>query len=88
MAVFFDDKSPLFEDNITMDEAYNRAILLDGELRSSRDQDILRKAELKRKEQIEKVKKQKRQSLSSSSVKTVGNDPYKNLEKIVSDFGY
>lgn len=72
MALFFNDTNP----DMTMEKAYERAVLLDDDLMAQRDADILRKAELAKKEKIEKAKKLKRQSVRSSKVnaRTVDHD--------------
>lgn len=54
--------------NDSLEDSYQRAILLNPELSAQRDIDTLKKAELGRKAKIEKAKKLKRQSVRSSKV--------------------
>jgi hypothetical protein len=67
--------------NMTMEKAYEKAILLDDELMAEREREILKKAELKRKEKIEKAKKLKKQSISSSKIKSITTNPDSLLEQ-------
>jgi hypothetical protein len=76
----------LFQSNdssMTMEKAYKKAILLDDELSSQRDADLLKRNELERKSAIEKAKKLKKQSVRSSKVNSFTKDPDKALEDIV-----
>lgn len=82
MGLFFNDENP----NMTLEKAYSKAMLLDDELISIRDQEILRKAELEKKKKIEKAKKLKLQSVRSSNVSAKITNPDAALEKIVADF--
>ncbi len=82
MGLFFNDTNP----EMTMDKAYKKAILLDDELVAQRDAGILKRAEVKRKVEIEKAKKLKKQSVRSSKVASTIKDPGKALENIVNDF--
>jgi hypothetical protein len=82
MGLFFNDDNP----DMTMEKAYEKALLLDDELISKRDSEILRKAEEKRKREVEKAKSLKKQSMKSSKISTRSNDPHANLERIVSTF--
>lgn len=84
MGLFFNDNYP----DMTLEKAYQKAILLDDELIRLRDADILRKAELKRKQEIEKAKKLKKQSIDSKRINTRSTNPDANLENIVSQFGF
>ena len=72
MQLFFNDSYP----DMTLEKAYQKAIMLNPELVAQRDADILRKMELEKKAKIEKAKKQKAQSVRSSkiNVKTVNPD--------------
>lgn len=67
MAPFFDERSILFDPNITMAKAYQKAILLDDELVLEREKEILRKAEERKKQEIEKAKKLKKFSGGTSA---------------------
>ena len=82
MSLFFNNANP----DMTMDKAYKKAIRLDDELSSQRDADILNKAAVKRKADIVKAKKQKKQSVRSSKVTSTIKDPDKALANIVNDF--
>jgi hypothetical protein len=68
MAPFFDENSPIFDSNMTMAKAYQKAILLDDELAAERDAELLNKAKAKRVAEIEKAKKLNKYSSRSSSV--------------------
>lgn len=61
--------------NDSLEESYQRAVLLNPELNAQRDADILRKAENEKKARIEKAKKLKKQSVRSSKVKAAISDP-------------
>lgn len=82
MGIFFNNDNP----DMTMEKAYNKAILLDDELVTLRDAELLKKAEIKRKTEIEKAKKLKRQSVRSSKVSATISNPDAALERIVGDF--
>jgi hypothetical protein len=84
MGLFFNDNYP----DMTLDKAYQKAILMDDELIRLRDADILKKAELRRKQEIEKAKKLKKQSIDSTRINTRSTNPDANLENIVSQFGF
>jgi hypothetical protein len=71
---------------IDMEKAYQRAILLDDELVQEKEREIERRLELKRKAEIDKAKKLKKQSIRSSKVNSVVANPDANLERIVADF--
>jgi hypothetical protein len=60
MALFFNEESPLFNPNITMAKAYQKAILLDDDLVAERDEKLLERAKAKRAAEIEKAKKLKK----------------------------
>ena len=82
MALFFTDVNP----DMTMEKAYKRAVLLDDDLVSQRDAKLLKSAEIKRKNDIAKAKKLKRQSVRSSKVSAHTSNPDAALEKLVGDF--
>lgn len=82
MALFFDDSDP----SMTLEKAYGKAILLDSELIAKREEDILKGSELKRKADIERAKKLKRQSVRSSKVSASISNPEKQIENIVNEF--
>lgn len=76
------------DNNLDMDGAYRKAIRLDDELYEQDKKSLLLKDESRRKQEIEKAKKLKRQSVSSSNSIAVGQNPRKALENIVEQFGY
>jgi hypothetical protein len=79
MGLFFNSNNP----DMTMERAYQKALLLDDELIAKRDADILRKADTEKKARIEKAKKLKKQSVRSSKVKAAISDPRsKTLEAV------
>jgi len=63
------------DDNMDLDKAYNKAVLLDDELSSLRDKEMLRIVEAKRKYRVEKAKKLKKQSPQSSNLDASIMDP-------------
>lgn len=71
MGLFFNDNNP----DMTMERAYNKALMLDDELIAKRDADLLRKVEMEKKARIEKAKKLKKQSVRSSSINASKSDP-------------
>jgi len=79
MALFFNDSNP----DMTMEKAYQKAVLLDDELASVREEEILRKAEAKRQAEIQKAKKLKKQSSKGSSVKASTTDPEAATEAFI-----
>ena len=72
MSLFFNDNNP----EMTMEKAYQKAIMLNPDLLAQRDVEVLRQQELKRQEKITKAKKLKRQSIRSSKVtaRTIDHD--------------
>lgn len=84
MGLFFNDSNP----NMTMADAYQKAIRLDDELFEQTKSEVLVREEQKRKAEIEKAKKLKKQSVRSSKVKSVSQSPRKNLESIVDKLGF
>ena len=68
MAHFFNEESPIFDPYITMEKAYQKALLLDDDLAAERDAEFLNKAKAKRAAEIEKAKKLNKYSSRSSSV--------------------
>lgn len=84
MGLLFNDSNP----DMTMEKAYQKAVLLDDELRAQRDADLLRKNEEKRKKEIEKAKSLKKQSVRSSRVNTRTNNPDANMDQIVASLGF
>jgi len=71
MGLFFNDNNP----DMTMERAYNKALMLDDELIAKRDADLLKKVEMEKKARIEKAKKLKKQSVRSSSINASKSDP-------------
>jgi len=84
MGLFFNDNNS----DMTMDLAYNKAIRLDDELFNQSQRSLLAKDGQKRKIEIEKAKKLKKQSIHSSNIKTANKTPRKALEDIVADLGF
>ena len=84
MALFFNDSNP----DMTMELAYQKAIRLDDELYSQSQKSILEKEEQKRKMEIEKAKKLKKQSVRSSKINSANKTPRKALESIVDELGF
>ena len=84
MSLFFNDKNP----DMTFEKAYDRALLLDPELLKERDDKIAAKSDRVRKEKVEKAKKLKKQSTSSSKVDSTVTNPDANMDKIVAAAGY
>lgn len=82
MSLFFSDTNP----EMTMDKAYQKAILLDDELVTLRDATILKQAADKRKEEIEKAKRLKKFSNRSSNVNVKPASARAALDSIVDDF--
>jgi len=82
MGIFFNDP----ESNITLEQAYQKAVRLDDELFEQEKLSIAKKVELKRKAEIEKAKKLRNQSVRSSKVSAKTYNPDVALEKIVGDF--
>jgi len=80
MAIFYPDRTQ------SLDEAYQRALRLNDELFEEEKKRIEKGAESKRKEQVEKAKKLKRQSVNSSRVSAQSYNPDVALEKIVGSF--
>lgn len=84
MQVFFNGQYP----DMTLEKAYNKALLLNDEFVQKRDADILAKAEQKRKAEIEKAKKLHKQSSKSRRTFAKSDNPDENLKRIVKDFGF
>jgi hypothetical protein len=84
MATFFIEESPLFNPNLTLEQAYKKAVMLDDELVELRDAEITRKATEKRKEELEKAKRLKKFSGRTSSVNVAPANPRAALKDIVS----
>jgi hypothetical protein len=84
MATFFIEESPLFNPDLTLEQAYNKAVMLDDELVELRDAEITRKATEKRKEELEKAKRLKKFSGRTSSVNVAPANPRAALKDIVS----
>ncbi len=72
--------------NITIEQAYLKAVLLDDNLRVIRDAELLAKAAKKRREEIEKAKKEKKFANRSSNVKTAPANARAGLVSIVDRF--
>lgn len=84
MATFFIEESPLFNPDLTLEQAYKKAVMLDDELVELRDAEITRKATEKRKEELEKAKRLKKFSGRTSSVNVAPANPRAALKEIVS----
>ena len=84
MATFYIEGHPLYNPNLTLEKAYQKAIMLDDELVELRDIEITRKATEKRKEELEKAKMIKKFSGKTSSVNVAPASPRALLEDIVS----
>ena len=84
MATFYIEGHPLYNPNLTLEKAYQKAIMLDDELVELRDIEITRKATEKRKEELEKAKRLKKFSGKTSSVNVAPASPRALLDDIVS----
>lgn len=84
MATFYIEGHPLYNPDLTLEKAYQKAIMLDDELVELRDIEITRKATEKRKEELEKAKRLKKFSGRTSSVNVAPASPRALLEDIVS----
>lgn len=84
MATFYIEGHPLYNPNLTLEQAYKKAVMLDDELVELRDIEITRKATEKRREELEKAKKLKKFSGKTSSVNILPANPRAALEDIVS----
>ena len=84
MATFYIEGHPLYNPNLTLEQAYKKAVMLDDELVELRDIEITRKATEKRREELEKAKKLKKFSGKTSSVNILPANPRVALEDIVS----
>ena len=83
-ATFYIEGHPLYNPDLTLEKAYQKAIMLDDELVELRDIEITRKATEKRKEELEKAKRLKKFSGRTSSVNVAPASPRALLEDIVS----
>jgi len=84
MATFYIEGHPLYNPVLTLEKAYQKAIMLDDELVELRDIEITRKATEKRKEELEKAKRLKKFSGKTSSVNVAPASPRALLDDIVS----
>jgi len=84
MATFYIEGHPLYNPDLTLEKAYQKAIMLDDELVELRDIEIARKITEKRKEELEKAKRLKKFSGRTSSVNVAPASPRALLEDIVS----
>lgn len=84
MATFYIEGHPLYNPDLTLEQAYKKAIMLDDELVELRDIEITRKATEKRKEELEKAKRLKKFSGKTSSVNVAPASPRALLDDIVS----
>ena len=84
MATFYIEGHPLYNPNLTLEQAYKKAVMLDDELVELRDIEIARKTMEKRKEELEKAKRLKKFSGRTSSVNVAPASPRALLEDIVS----
>ncbi len=84
MATFYIEGHPLYNPDLTLEKAYQKAIMLDDELVELRDIEIARKTTEKRKEELEKAKRLKKFSGRTSSMNVAPASPRALLEDIVS----
>ena len=84
MATFFTEGHPLYNSDLTLEQAYKKAVMLDDELVEWRDAEIASKATEQRKKEIEKAKGLKKFSGRTSSVNVAHVSPRALLEDIVS----
>jgi hypothetical protein len=84
MATFYIEGHPLYNPDLTLEQAYKKAVMLDDQLVELRDIEIARKATEKRREELEKAKKLKKFSGKTSSVNILPANPRVALEDIVS----
>jgi len=84
MATFYIEGHPLYNPDLTLEKAYQKAIMLDDELVELRDIEIARKITETRKEELEKAKRLKKFSGRTSSVNVAPANPRALLEDIVS----
>jgi hypothetical protein len=84
MATFYIEGHPLYNPDLTLEKAYQKAIMLDDELVELRDIEIARKTTEKRKEELEKAKRLKKFSGRTSSMNVAPASPRDLLEDIVS----
>ena len=84
MATFYIEGHPLYNPDLTLEQAYKKATMLDDELVELRDIEIARKAAEKRKEELDKAKKLKKFSGRTSNVNVAPASPRALLEDIVS----
>lgn len=84
MATFYIEGHPLYNPDLTLEQAYKKAVMLDDELVEMRDAEITRKATEKRKEELEKAKRLKKFSGRTSSMSVAPANPRAALEDIVS----
>jgi hypothetical protein len=84
MATFYIEGHPLYNPNLTLEQAYKKAVMLDDELVEMRDIEIAKKAMEKRKEELEKAKRLKKFSGRTSNVSVSPVNPRAALEDIVS----
>jgi protein subunit release factor B len=84
MATFYIEGHPLYNPNLTLEQAYKKAVMLDDELVEMRDIEITKKAMEKRKEELEKAKRLKKFSGRTSNVSVSPVNPRAALEDIVS----
>jgi hypothetical protein len=68
MATFYIEGHPLYNPDLTLEKAYQKAIMLDDELVELRDIEIARKITEKRKEELEKATNKRFTALSISSI--------------------
>ena len=84
MATFYIEGHPLYNPDLTLEQAYKKAVMLDDELVELRDIEIAKKTMEKRKEELEKAKRLKKFSGRTSSVNVAPASPRALLEDIVS----
>jgi hypothetical protein len=84
MATFYIEGHPIYNPNLTLEQAYKKAVMLDDELVELRDIEITKKAMEKRKEELEKAKRLKKFSGRTSNVSVSPVNPRAALEDIVS----
>jgi hypothetical protein len=80
MALFYPDRTQ------DLSVAYKKAVMLNEELSTNSEVDILKKVEVERKARIEKAKKQKKQSVRSSKINTKPTSRRAIIASAVDDF--
>jgi hypothetical protein len=76
------------DNDMTFEKAYQRAILLDDELVEQRDLKIKDSFEKKRKADVVKAKKAKRQSVRTSKISSTSHDPLEMTRRLVAGMNF